>query len=229
MEDKQTDSRNTGTAVPAAALRAAKLIIPFLVAALQIIVLFRILDYPSFLITTGLMLAYLLPPAGKETVIPAGILLGIPWWVIAPAIVMIDVETALFMNWNFDLALRIPYLGRIMEDFIRNAETFIREEPRLVRLYFLGIVVLVMSPVMGSGGIRGSIIGQLIGMEKPAIFAAVLVGSLLGCLLIAFGTVLFRELFLRSLVAGTVVVLIIIAAVAVIWLLRVRRKKELRK
>ncbi|HPD76592.1 MAG TPA: small multi-drug export protein [Methanoregulaceae archaeon] len=206
-----------------------KLVVPFLLAVLEIIVLYRILDYPAFLITTGLMIAYILPPAGKETVIPAGILLGIPWWVIVSAIVMIDVETALFMNWNFDLALKVPYLGRIMEEFIGKARVFIREEPRLVRLYFLGIVVLVMSPVMGSGGIRGSIIGQLIGMEKPAIFAAVLAGSLLGCLLIAFGTLLFRELFLRSIVAGTVVVLVIIAAVAVIWLLRIRRKKDLKK
>jgi len=206
-----------------------KLVVPFLLAVLEIIVLYRILDYPAFLITTGLMIAYILPPAGKETVIPAGILLGIPWWVIVSAIVMIDVETALFMNWNFDLALKVPYLGRIMEEFIGKARVFIREEPRLVRLYFLGIVVLVMSPVMGSGGIRGSIIGQLIGMERSAIFAAVLAGSLLGCLLIAFGTLLFREIFLRSIVAGTVVVLFVIAAVAVIWLLRIRRKKDLKK
>jgi len=206
-----------------------KLVVPFLLAVLEIIVLYRILDYPAFLITTGLMIAYILPPAGKETVIPAGILLGIPWWVIVSAIVMIDVETALFMNWNFDLALKVPYLGRIMEEFIGKARAFIREEPRLVRLYFLGIVVLVMSPVMGSGGIRGSIIGQLIGMERSAIFAAVLAGSLLGCLLIAFGTLLFREIFLRSIVAGTVVVLFVIAAVAVIWLLRIRRKKDLKK
>jgi len=175
------------------------------------------------------MVAYILPPAGKETVIPAAILLGIPWWVIVFAIVMIDVETALFMNWNFDLALKIPWLGRIMEEFIGKAREFISEEPRLVRLYFLGIVVLVMSPVMGSGGIRGSIIGQLIGMRKTSVFLAVLTGSVLGCLLIASGTLLFRELFLRSLVAGTVVVLFVIAAVAVIWLLRVRRKKDLQK
>jgi len=225
MKVQVPGSRSKETASPSSAVRAVKLIVPFLVVSLEILVLSRILPPQDFMITTGLMLAYFLPPAGKETAIPAGILLGVPWYVMALSIVMVDVATALFMNWNFDLALKIPYLGRIMEEFIRKAEEYIREEPRLVRLYFLGIVILVMSPVMGSGGIRGSIIGQLIGMKKTAIFAAILTGSLLGCFLIAAGTLLFRELFLQSLVAGTIAVALLIAIIAIVWLVRVKRKK----
>ena len=98
--------------------------------------------------------------------IPAGIVLGIPWWLMALSIMMIDIETALFMGWNFDLALKIPVLGRMMESFISKADEFIRERPWLKKLYFTGIVVLVMVPVTGSGGIRGTIIGNLLGMEN---------------------------------------------------------------
>jgi hypothetical protein len=41
------------------------------------------------------MISYILPPEGKETVIPAGIILGVPWWLMALSIVRIDLETAL--------------------------------------------------------------------------------------------------------------------------------------
>ena len=206
-------------------LRVLKLVVPLLVVAAEVACLFFLLDPQSAFLVIGLMVTYFLPPAGKESVIPAGILLGIPWWIIAPAIMMVDVETALFMNWNFDLALKIPYLGRIMEDFIVKSEEYLARESRLKRLYFSGIVILVMSPVMGSGGIRGSILGQLIGMEKPAIFTAILTGAVLGCYGIALGTILFREMFIRSMIVGSVVVLIIILAIGVYWIVSISRKK----
>jgi len=122
-------------------VRTLKLTLPFALVATEVTFLYFFLDYPSFLLVIGLMVAYILPPAGKETVIPAGIFLGIPWWLMAISIMMIDIETALFMGWNFDLALKIPVLGRIMESFIEKAGVFIKEEPWLKKLYFTGIVV----------------------------------------------------------------------------------------
>jgi uncharacterized membrane protein len=183
--------------------RTLKLTLPFALAATEIAFLYFFLDYPSFLIVIGLMIAYILPPAGKETVIPAGIFLGIPWWLMALSIMMIDIETALFMGWNFDLALKIPVLGKIMESFIGKADDFIKERPWLKKLYFTGIVVLVMVPVTGSGGIRGTIIGNLLGMEKIPLFLAILTGAFIGCFGIALATVFLQELFMTSILMGT--------------------------
>jgi hypothetical protein len=149
---------------PSLIISILKLTLPFVILAIHLLLLYFFLDQTAFLVTIGLMVAYVLPPAGKETVIPAGIALGIPWWLIAVSIMMIDIETALFMGWNFDLLLKIPLLGRILESFIRKTRVFIDEQPWLKKIYFAGIVVLVMVPVLGSGGIRGSIIGQLLGM-----------------------------------------------------------------
>ena len=89
-------------------IRTLKLTLPFAIVATQVTFLYFFLDYPTFLLVIGLMIAYILQPAGKETVIPAGIFLGIPWWLMSGSIMMIDIDTALFMGWNFDLALKIP-------------------------------------------------------------------------------------------------------------------------
>jgi uncharacterized membrane protein len=187
-------------------VRTLKLTLPFTIVAVQATLLYFFLDYPSFLIVIGLMVAYILPPAGKETVIPAGIFLGIPWWLMALSIMMIDIETALFTGWNFDLALKIPVLGRIMESFIEKAGEFIKEQPWLKKLYFTGIVVLVMIPVTGSGGIRGTIIGNLLGMQKIPLFLAIVTGAFIGCFGIALATVFLQELFIKSILSGTAAV-----------------------
>ena len=201
-------------------LRTLKITLPFAVAAAQVAVLYFFLDYPSFLIVIGLMIAYILPPAGKETVIPAGIFLGIPWWLMALSIMMIDVETALFMGWNFDLALKIPVLGSMMESFIRKADEFIREQPWVKKFYFIGIVVLVMVPFMGSGGIRGSIIGNLLGMQKIPLFLAIVTGSFIGCFGIALAALFLQELFMQSIllgIAGVAGILIVTLTILNYW------------
>jgi hypothetical protein len=190
-----------------------KLTLPFGILAIHLVLLYFFLDPTAFLVTIGLMVAYVLPPAGKETVIPAGIALGIPWWLIAVSITMIDLETALFMGWNFELLLKLPMLGKALESFIRKTRDFIAEQPWLKKIYFAGIVVLVMVPVLGSGGIRGSIIGQLLGMQKTTVFLAIVIGAFFGCFGIALGALFLQELFLQSILSGITAVagLIIIA------------------
>ena len=96
--------------------RVVALLLPMLIVVVHITVMAATLPAPDFLAMAGLIVAYLLPPAGKETVIPLGIALGIPWWYMAISIAMIDIETGLFMALNFDLAYRLPFLGPILSD-----------------------------------------------------------------------------------------------------------------
>jgi uncharacterized membrane protein len=168
--------------------RAAALLVPFLVLSLHMAVLYATLPYNLFLAMLGLMVAYILPPAGKETVIPLGIALGIPWWYMALSIVMIDVETGLFMTFNFDLVYKIPVLGKLLVDITEKTRLFINRYRWLAGLYFFAIVLMVMVPIFGSGGIRGSIAGKLLGMRTDLTFLAVVTGSLIGCFGIALGS-----------------------------------------
>jgi hypothetical protein len=168
--------------------RAIALLIPVCVLSLHVSVMAATLPHNLFLTMIGLMVAYILPPAGKETVIPVGIALGIPWYYMALSIAMIDVETGLFMALNFDLAFRVPYLGTILADLTQKTQRFIEDHRWIAGLYFFAIVLMVMVPVFGSGGIRGSIAGKLLGMGNYLVFLGILAGSLIGCFGIAVGS-----------------------------------------
>jgi hypothetical protein len=168
--------------------RAMAVLLPVLIVVVHIAVMAVTLSSQDFAAMIGLMVAYLLPPAGKETVIPVGIALGIPWWYMALSIAMIDIETGLFMALNFDLAYRIPLLGPVLSGLTKKTEQFILAQRWFAGLWFFAIVLMVMVPVLGSGGIRGSIAGKLLGMNSLLVFLAVVAGALIGCFGIALGS-----------------------------------------
>ncbi|PKL65872.1 MAG: hypothetical protein CVV32_01370 [Methanomicrobiales archaeon HGW-Methanomicrobiales-3] len=168
--------------------RAVALLVPFLVLAVHVSVMALTLSPQDFAAMLGLMAAYMLPPAGKETVIPIGIALGIPWWYMALSIVMIDVETGLFMALNFDVAYRIPFLGPLLADLTKTTKQFLEYHRWLAGLWFFAIVLMVSVPFFGSGGVRGSIAGKLLGMSTLLTFLAILAGALIGCFGIALGS-----------------------------------------
>jgi uncharacterized membrane protein len=197
--------------------RGLRLALPFLLLAIHLLVLSLVLSTGAMLSIAVLMLVYELPPAGKETVIPLGILSGIPWWAVAGSIALVDVEVGLFMVWNFDLAERIPILGPWIRRFILAGREFLAERPWLSRLYFFGIVVMVMVPFFGSGGVRGSIVGRLLGMSRREVMGAIAAGAVIGSFGIAVATLYLQQAFLDSLFAGVAAVLLLVAAGAALY------------
>jgi len=189
--------------------RAVALLIPVIVVIIHIGIMAVTLPQTLFLTMLGLMFAYLLPPAGKETVIPIGIALGIPWWYMALSIVMIDVETGLFMGLNFDIAYRIPYLGQVLSEMTKKTQLFITLHPWIAGLWVFAIILMVMVPVLGSGGIRGSIAGKLLGLKNLLVFFAILVGALIGCFGIALGSdVILTQLCLNGTLPADIATLV---------------------
>jgi len=168
--------------------RLIALLLPVLLVLVHLMVMYFTLRYDQFLIVIGLMITYLLPPAGKETVIPLGIALGIPWWYIALAITMVDIETGTFMALNFDLAYRIPWLGGFLTRFTDKTTQFLEEHLWVEGLSVFGIMLMVMVPLLGSGGIRGSVAGRLLGIKPYLVFIAIAAGALIGCFGIALGS-----------------------------------------
>ncbi|MDP3396148.1 MAG: small multi-drug export protein [Methanoregula sp.] len=173
---------------PRLSYRIFALLIPVIVVIVHISIMAVTLPQTQFYTMIGLMVTYLLPPAGKETVIPIGIALGIPWWYMALSIVMIDVETGLFMALNFDLTYRIPLLGPMLSDLTKKTRQFITNHCWFAGLWFFAIVLMVGVPFLGSGGIRGTIAGKILGINNVLIFFAILLGSLIGCFGIALGS-----------------------------------------
>ncbi len=185
VADIKTDLLSAYGSLP---YRVVAILLPVLLVAVHIFVLVVTLPRSDLFTMTGLMVAYLLPPAGKETVIPIGSAFGIPWWYMALSIAMLDIETGLFMALNFDLAYRIPWFGHQLSNLTRMTGEFILSHRWFTGLRFFAIVIMVMAPFFGSGGIRGSIAGKMLGMETLPVFLAIATGALTGCFLMALGS-----------------------------------------
>jgi uncharacterized membrane protein len=207
----------------------AYILLPFLFVGVYVWILYILLPYEQFLLMTGLMLAYIIPPAGKETVIPLGIALGLPWYVVATSVAMVDVGAGLFMAWNFDLALKIPILGSWIGRFMFHGQEFVRQRPWLERLYFVGLALFVMFPLQGSGGIGASIVGRILGMPKAEVVAAIAIGAFAGSFLLALGIEFLKDILLANLAAGIVVILTVVVIIVILYLYSRERKKSREK
>ena len=203
--------------------RIVRIILPFAIGLCYYIPLLAVIPYERWLILGGLMLAYIFPPAGKESVIPIGIAVGFPWWLMALTIILMDILTGLFMALNFDIALKIPGLGRWIRKFIANGEQFFARRPWLERFYFAGVVMFVMFPLQGSGGIGATLVGRMIGLSPGKVLLAITIGSVIGCTAIALGAEFIKELILANPALGLAVAGLVIGTLGVIYLLYRKR------
>jgi hypothetical protein len=164
-----------------------KVSVPFLLCGLYLVIVWLFLPAEQWLILFGMMVAYIVPPLGRETIIPVCILCGIPWWLVAFTLAFLDFAGGLFMAWNFPLVLRIPYAGPWISRFMEAGRTFLDRRPWLERFYFAGLVAFVALPFDGSGSIVSSIVGRMLGMTKVAVISCITIGGFIGSFAIALG------------------------------------------
>ncbi len=199
--------------------RIFRLALPFLLGIPYLVVLFFSLPYDLWLAHGGLLIAYILPPAGKESVIPIGIALGLPWWMMAFSVALMDILAAIFMALNFDIALKIPGVGGWIRKFIANGEHFFARRPWLERFYFAGVVMFVMFPLQGSGGIGGTLVGRMMGLSPGKVIVAIAVGALAGSTIIALGVEVIREIFLENALLGSAIAVSVVAVLGLLYVL----------
>ena len=205
----------------------AKFFLPFVFAALGIFSLYFIVEEESAGKLFFLMFAYFFPPLGKESVIPTGVAFGIHPLVMALSIAVVDIVVALFLLWNYDLAKKIPFIGKFIIK-VENIGKSSSDKYGWIRpLRFIGIVLFVMVPFQGSGGLVGSILGRLIGMKPWNTFFAISIGAITGTLLIAYFADAILSVFIKNFLIG--VLIIIILLIIGVMVLIYRRNKNLIK
>jgi len=177
----------------------------------------------------SLVTAYFFPPLGKESVIPLGVLRGIHPLVMALSIAFVDFIVALFLVWNYDYAKGIPLIGRFMSKVERIGKTSSNKYAWVEPLRFIGIVLFVMIPFQGSGGLVGSIVGRLIGMNPWHTVLAITAGAVIGTTIIAYSADSILNIFTYNLLAGvfSLIILIISGILIYIYLKTNKKKKEL--
>ncbi len=206
-----------------------RLLIPFVFGAIFILVLYLSLDRSVFILLTGLMAVYFIPPAGKESVIPIAIATGvIPWWLIAPVLAVIDILCALFMVLNFELALKIPFFGtKLMKTIVDNGSSFFEKHPWIKGFSSIGLTIFVIIPLQGTGGLTTPVIGKMIGMPGKNIMFAVIVGSLISCYSIALGSEYVYQLFIYNICFGILAILLIASIIIICWYLWKHNKERI--
>lgn len=202
--------------------------VPFLIGGIYYGFCLILLSRNTALLLGALMVAYIFPPAGKETVIPLGIALGLPWWLIGTSIALLDILAGLFMALNFDAALHIPFLGAWIKKFMDHGQEYLSRRPWIRRFCFTGVVLFVMFPLQGSGGIGATLLGRLLGMPRWDVFSAIVIGAVLGCFLIALGSAFVWDIIVASPVLGISLALGIICILGTAYLVyRWKMKKAL--
>jgi uncharacterized membrane protein len=188
-----------------------------------------------------LLVAYFFPPFGKETVIPLGVGLlkegltipllnlhvepvSINPVSMALSVAFIDIIVALFLVWNYDLAKKIPFVGIFMMKVEEKGKSVEDKYGWIKPLRFIGIIMFVMIPFQGSGGLVASIVGRFIGMKPWNTFIAIAVGAITGCLLVAT----FSKAFMIFAEINTTLTIILVILLAII-LMSYFVAKKLRK
>lgn len=179
-----------------------RLLIPVALAFTYFFMTFLILPYHESLILGGLMLVYYIPPAGKESIIPIGIGLGIPWWIMAISLALLDILTGLFMILNFNIALRIPVLGPWISRFLSSGDEFITQHSWISRWSIIGVALFVLLPLQGTGGVGATVVGIITGLSPPKILLAIGCGAMAECLIFALGSELIWRLIKENLFLG---------------------------
>jgi uncharacterized membrane protein len=214
-----------------------KFFLPIDVGLLGLLIIVLTLSRAIWSKLLPLMGLYLFPPFGKESVIPIGVFGGnltIPilnWHIttvpIDPAIMaisiaFIDIIVSLFIVWNYDLAKKIPVFGRFMIKVENLGRKAVKESRWIKPLRFFGIMLFVMIPFQGTGGVVGSIAGRLIGMKPLETWLAVSAGAITGCAILSY---LYNIVLNINIILGLILILILVLS-TVIYSLHRRRSER---
>lgn len=221
-----------------------KFVIPFIIGLVVVYTVGMMLPDECTYKYWALVAAYFFPPFGKETIIPIGIYGGqipIPFsndimiitpinpLIMALSIAFVDIIVALFLLWNYDLAKKIPFVGAFMEKVEFIGKKTSNKYTWITPLRFIGIVLFVMVPFQGSGGLVGSIVGRFIGMKPINTFLAISFGAVIGCSLIAFFSDVILSVFVQDILLGVLILIIIIIIGIMIWIYKKNRDKKQKK
>ncbi len=201
------------------AMQWFKFLFPVLFTLAVVGVVYLLIPYDRWWKWSGLTFAYLVPPAGKESIIPIGVAAGYHPLAMAGTVLLMDFVCALFIAWNFPLAKRIPLLGYYIALIERKGARMLEGNKALQAGAWIGMVLFVMVPFQGSGGITASIIGRAVGMRTTILVSAVAVGALSAGLIIAYAAETGVTLLEYNLVSGVIAILLGLLGALVAFLL----------
>ena len=243
-------------------IRAAKLLVPILIFAALLGFFWFVFPppdgsssafSPEYLVFIGLMIAYIVPPFGKETIIPVALiggegltnlvgnfisipaetaLGGYPLWTIIVGIIVIDILVSAFITLNFDLLLKIPLIGKWLSWIMRSAEKVLKKRKWIEDLASAGLLIFMYLPFQGSGAMTTSVIARFLNYRPVQAIGIVGLGSILSVLTVSLGVTSIVELWkvnpLLAILEGVAIVAVIVV-IAFFWNKIVHKMTEKKK
>ena len=108
-------------------------------------------------------------------------------------VVYMDVMTGMLLVFHAGFLFRIPYLGSRLLIVARDSQQLLAAHPWIRRATFVGITLFVMFPLAATGAVGAAIFGRLLGMSRISTFLAICLGSVLGCGMMVYGSVLIDK------------------------------------
>lgn len=198
-----------------------KAVVPLSIAGVYLAYIYTLGETGRILLP--LLVAYFVPPFGKESVIPLGVSLGVDPTLMAFSVAMVDVLVGLFLLWNYKVLYYVPILGKWAHKMEFKAKKMIDEGRGFSKLAYLGLVLFVIVPFQGSGAVSATILGKMSGMDAKKVWSAIILGAFAGTFMVAYSFNLVLTAFRSNLFLGAGVVLVV-AAVAVFFYLRWKRQ-----
>jgi len=125
---------------------------------------------------------YTIPPMGKEILIPTVLsdADAPPAFLVGLGTFVIDAVFSLFIIWNYDWVKKIPYFGPKMKVLEEKGRDRVARSRWFSKASFAAVIFFVFVPLQGSGGVGGTILGRVLGMNPYMVLLAVLIGSSIG-------------------------------------------------
>ncbi|MBU4189529.1 MAG: small multi-drug export protein [Candidatus Thermoplasmatota archaeon] len=121
---------------------------------------------------------------GEVTSILVGIGAGLNPILVVLFVTFLESDISIFTAWNFDILKRIPRIGNSLIKYEGKAKKII-EKKRLEKIGFMGLLILVMIPVHGTGALPSTIIGRLLGFGWKKTWLCVTTGCAIRSSIIA--------------------------------------------
>ena len=107
-------------------------------------------------------------------------------YIMAVTIAIMDSLLSWFIVYNIELVKKWGRIGSIIIKIEKQSRSLLDKYLWMRKAAIVFIVIFVMIPFQGSGGLAASIIGRLMGLKPWKVLFSVAAGSLLGCLGIAY-------------------------------------------
>lgn len=173
-----------------------------------------------------LSVMYLVPPLGKESIIPMGLADGFAPYTMAFTVAFVDLWVAMLISWNYWYITKIPKVGPQLKKAEDKGAKTMMKIPVLEKGAWFGIVLLSLIPAIGAGGFFGSIIGKMIGMKPGSVISAVFLGSLLSGLIYAYAAKAVAEAFSRyPYLVGAIIAVAILCVVGFYFYAKKKKAK----